>query len=567
MRILRSTAFNAVVGLGLMVNAGGGFAATASNEGGQALLKALTDADEALAASLIKNKVDVNVVDESGATPLLWATTRGNADLVSRLLKAGANPNIPNANQVTPLQTAVANNAPEIAAQLLAGGANANTANATGETPLMTAARTGQLEVMKQLIARGADVNAHENNYNQTALMWSAGKPEQVKLLIKHGADIRARTKAWDLKIISFPPSFTTLGSTGHGMHSDGEYVSKTGGQDALFFAVREDDLESIKTLLDAGIDVNESAADGSTPLFLSLLKWDARDLFRRSVYSLPPKFSPNLEVANYLLDRGAKVNVADETGYTPLHGAVFAMVPQAPIGMGLDRVPPPKIPPFVVDQEKAWALVRRLVDLGANPNAVTRYPLAGTVGAVRVNPAPPGSSPLHIAVTASNAELTTFLLEHNGDPNLIRKDGHSPLSIATKQNDLPGVTAMVAHGGDVKKIYNPSDMLGDPVEAKARTRSNQTLVHIAGAAGADKVIPFLAERGAPLTRKNDMNETPLELADEQERFRQASSIEMAHLGLGGDANAVRKTNTTDVLKKALGTKAGKSDRQASNAN
>ena len=77
------------------------------------------------------------------------------------------------------------------------------------------------------------------------------------------------------MKYTIYAPTTVTLGKTGIPWNTDGEYMSKKGGQNALFFAVQKHDLESARMLLDAGLDVNQAAADGTTPLLASLYNWD----------------------------------------------------------------------------------------------------------------------------------------------------------------------------------------------------------------------------------------------------------------------------------------------------
>ena len=527
---------------------------------GQALLGALRQADMPLAATLIGARVDVNVRDEAGATPLMWAAQRRSTDLTERLIKAHADPNLVSANGLGPLQVAIANHAADIALLLIDAGAKVNVARANGETPLMTAARTGQLEVMQRLIAHGADVNARDAKFNQTALMWSAGHPAQVKLLIAHGADLRARSRTWDVTNTIYTPIVSTVGVTGIPWNHEGEFVSKTGGQSALFFAVQNDDIESTRALLDAGLDVNDRAADGSTALLLALYKWSWPSSDTEHLHA--PRFDPDIAMANLLLDRGADVNVTDAAGYTPLHGAVLGLVARPRLvdnvrvsdaGIAAAKAP--------TDAQSCMALVKRLLDLHADPNAMTRFPTPGSIGNVRINPVPPGSTPVHIAALSGNVELAELLLARGGDPNLTRQDGHSPLSVSVKINDLPMASALVAHGGDVKHIYSPADQLGDPIKPVARARSKESILHIAAAAGAYDVIPFLAQHGAPLDLVNDKGETALDLADAQERFRYARATQDAaslQAELGDDParhNVVRETRTSDVLKKLLSTK------------
>ena len=90
----------------------------------------------------------------------------------------------------------------------------------------MTCAKSGSVDAVRMLIEYGAAVNAKEPAQNQTALMWAAAEhhPDVVKALIDAHADLKAHTKQ---------------------------------GFTAMHFAAREGDLESVKLLLAAGVDVN----------------------------------------------------------------------------------------------------------------------------------------------------------------------------------------------------------------------------------------------------------------------------------------------------------------------
>src|SRR5690242_435068 len=115
------------------------------------------------------------------------------------------------------------------------------------------------------------------------------------------------------------------------------------------------------------------------------------------------------------------------------------------------------------VDPHQGMALVKRLLDLKVDPNAVNRYTPPGPVGAIHFNSATTGSSPVHIAAISGKVELMKLLLDHGGDPNQLRQDGHSPLSLAAKLNDLPMVKILVSRGADVKRRYNPIDKFTGP--------------------------------------------------------------------------------------------------------
>ena len=143
-----------------------------------------------------------------------------------------------------------------------------------------------------------------------------------------------------------------------------------------------------------------------------------------------------------------------------------------------------------------------------------------------------------------------TLLADRGANPNLLRKDGHTPFSVAVAADDLPIVKEMVAHGADLTARYNPTDHFADPVKPISLPRQNQTIMHIAAGALALETIEYLYSQGVPLDLKNSMGETPLALADHQERYREARAREAAE----DDPKrvVVRDTSTTEAIKKLV---------------
>lgn len=493
--------------------------------------------------ALLAHHADPDQADASGATPLAWAIVRHRDDVAALLLKAGADPDRADVLGVSPLMLAAHEGESAAVARLLAAGADPNRADRNGETPLMTAVHGGLADMAALLLAHGADPNLAEHRFGQTALMWAAGHPDLTRLLLAHGADPRAVTRAWTVSTTIYTPVTVTLGVTGIPWNNDGDYQARAGGYDALLFAVQADDAQSVRLLLDKGADAGFAAADGTTPLLLALYHW--RDVAGAL------KFAGNMEIANLLLDHGARADNADAAGYTPLHGAVLAMMPRLGLGAGgtreVGKAPDP------VQEADGLALVRRLLAAGGDPNRATRYPTGGPIGNIRINPLPPGSTPLHAAAMVRSAALIEMLCAQGGDVNRLRRDGHSPFSVAALYDNLPGVQAMLARGAPLDRRYDPSDEIADPVLPKTERRHGQTILHIAGQGGAASVVSYLIAQGAPADLRNDHGETPLDLAEKQKLFRYRRDIE----GRGGIpvAPPVRSTATTDAFRNAVSAK------------
>ena len=327
--------------------------------------------------------------------------------------------------------------------------------------------------------------------------------------------------------------------------------------------------MESARILADAGLDVNLPAADGTTPLLAALYNWDPPKVVFVPGKGAPApagssqKFHADLSMARFLLDRGAMVTAADTAGYTPLHGAALA-VANATIGAelrqggaygrnaallslgGADQTA------AAVTVDEALAIVGRLLDGGADPNRKTLYPTAGPAGDVRINPAPPGSSAFHIAAASHNPALVKMLGDRGGNPNLLRKDGHTPFTVAVMAGDVSIVKEMVARGADLTARYSPSDKIPDPVKPITLPRQNQTIMHIAALGGSAPILEYLYSQGARLDLKNASGETPWDLADHQERYREAIRRQEADGDPGRLSGIVRQTATTDAIKKLL---------------
>jgi ankyrin repeat protein len=365
---------------------------------GTEVADAVMKRDPALVQRLLQQKADVNGAQSDGMTALHWAARFDDLAMADRLISAGARVAAANRVGVTPLQIAAINGSAPMINRLLKAGANPNAPlNAEGDTVLMVAARNGTPDAVRALLDGGAAVNARENWGGTTALMWavSEGHLAAAKVLVERGADVNARSH--------YVPAANGRGFEGRLPVNAGadqkveEYAS--GWFTPLMFAARQGDLEMTRFLLQSGAGINELAGDGKNALAVAI-------------------FNGNYSVASLLVDHKANVNQADAQRFTPL----FWAVDRRNMEKGSNGF-------AWVTTEDPLPLIRKLLDAGADPNAVVNNtPRSRNRGG---SPRIVFASALMRAVFAGDLELSKLLLARGANPRAVSSDGESMLEAA----------------------------------------------------------------------------------------------------------------------------------------
>jgi len=156
---------------------------------------------------LLDHGADVSLPRGEGAplfnaSPLVLASVAGNAEIVPRLCQAGDRIDnkmvLLGSFPATPLLSAVFFRDMALARALLNAGAAADQPDDDGITPLGWAAIGAEAPVGRLLIEHGVDVN-RVDHFGMTPLLYAAsvdfGDTSMIELLIKHGANLGARTK------------------------------------------------------------------------------------------------------------------------------------------------------------------------------------------------------------------------------------------------------------------------------------------------------------------------------------------------------------------------------------
>jgi ankyrin repeat protein len=268
----------------------------------------------------------------------------------------------------TLLHGAVFFNQSGTAIYLLEHGAAVDAGDRRGSTALVWAAARGNKEIVELLLSRGANANAKDQGgFNALYYAASSGHLELVKLLFRQGIDVDTRSN----------DGWTPLHSAAYRGH-----------------------LPVAEWLVENGANVNATNCWGQTPLFWAAAGNDGTGA------ETPPKKSLNsademnagkdedstrkkkLEVAKFLLARGADVNASDELGETPLYCAAYA---------------------------GDLAVTKLLLGENAESNAKGKD----------------GWTALCVAAKRGHTEVVKLLLDRGADANIKVKDIYSPFNYA----------------------------------------------------------------------------------------------------------------------------------------
>jgi ankyrin repeat protein len=443
------------------------------------LAVAVKSGQRAAAIGMIAQKsADVNAAEADGSTALLWAVHLDDADLAVRLLKAGGNPKARNRLGATPLTEAALNSNTVLIQALLDAGADADGEGADGQTPLMIVAGTANAAAAKLLLDKGANPNAKERQRGQTPLMWAAASSQAAMI-----RELLARGADGNAK--SATDLMTPLVSA-----EPRALARPPGGITAMLFAVREGCLDCVRALVEKGAKLDLADPEGVTPLISAL-------------------FNAHFDVAKYLIDQGANIDKWDWWGRSPLYLAVdYNTLPHG------GRPDPPSI-----DEMLPIDIIRILLDKGANPNLQLKlFPPYRATGADRGvdGMLTIGTTPLLRAAKAQDTAAIKLLLDHGAIVDLPNSQGMTPTVAASGMGSVDADTRGNYYAPDIQEraIASLELLLAHGGELNGRAgRLQQAPLHGAAFWGWDKVVEYLLKRGADINIKDSRGFTAVDYA------------------------------------------------------
>jgi uncharacterized protein len=287
--------------------------------------------------SQITNEPRVQYRPTGGLTPLLYAARAGCLGCVKAIVEGGADVDRPNPDGMTPMMMALDNGAPAVARYLLDRGANPLMWDWWGRTPLYIAVtrrggRDGRagarppesLAFITALLDAGVNPNAQlafkepsrggrDNRFGDdllttgaTPLLRAAQTQDNdvVRLLLQHGALV-------DLPNASGVTPF--MAAAGIGTRTGGGVLGPGPPENVVALS-----LETMEILRKAGADVNARISD-VTSLTARIARTNTLTERQGQTTLFFAAETGRTAVVKYLLEHGAKADVKDDMGRTPI--------------------------------------------------------------------------------------------------------------------------------------------------------------------------------------------------------------------------------------------------------
>jgi ankyrin repeat protein len=303
------------------------------------------------------------------------------------------------------------------------------------------------------------------NSYGGNQSGWHKAQPI-VESMIKHGTTMTyIRPCQTEEAMGSQSPQCRDfiLGAELPPRYELNEY--KVLGEFPLHYHIRAGDLESLKSLVESGADLESRDFTGDTPLLvatendqLEIVKYliqhgahrEARDARQYTSLVIAVK-EDNREIVKYLLENNAEREVLDEYGNTPL---------------------------LIAIENENFETAKLLLEAGVNREARDQN----------------GDTPLLLAVETQDSKIVRLLLESGADREVRDQNGVTPLLLAAEKGYFRIVKYLVEAGAD----------------REARDRKGFTPYFIATMYEHFKIAEYLRKKGAEVDAPNLEGFTPL---------------------------------------------------------
>ncbi|WP_419198621.1 ankyrin repeat domain-containing protein [Wolbachia endosymbiont of Rhagoletis cingulata] len=510
---------------------------------------------------LVNNGADINAKDNESWMPLHWAVQLGSLDVVKYLVERGANINALTADGRTSLELAVQKNCVDTIEFL-------KKAQLDLDKELLTAVQDGDLNKVEGLANRGASLDTKDNN-DWTLLHFAASsnKFDIVKFLLDKNANIKAKdvygntplhvAAQYDskLEIVEF-----LLDKNASGIND-----VNNNGSTPLHVATQGNKPSTVKLLLNRGARIEVKDSRNRTPLDLAkqegytnivqMIEQRQSDLDEELLTAVR---DGNLNEVEDLVSQNANVNTTDIYSWTPLHWATFKdhleiarfLIKKGADINAADKGPYGKKPIHVAAENNSKDIIEFFLSKGVGINDTDKQ----------------GYTPLHYAAWRGRLEVAKFLIEEYANSIFKYNNGSTLPCNAPLKNHLHVMKCSIGNRNILEIRDNSGrvplhcaasngklDMVKyfideEKVDVNIKDNGYWTPLHWASWGGHLDVAKYLVDKRANINAKDKSSKIPLNVAIDQKHNDVVKYLEQAQLDLnkelliaakGGDLNKV----------------------------
>ncbi|XP_071845222.1 uncharacterized protein [Apostichopus japonicus] len=458
------------------------------NQDEQELHETSRNGDLNMVKELIRNKINVNALDEKLRSPLHLAAGQGHVDVIKTLLSAGAKIEDGDIYGMNALLWAAWFGKVEVMKELLQAGADSSVVNKQGLTIVHCAATRGHMDVLQYLVrevfkeegfddedtfldsvgGKVSDILGGAGRFmnlgkkfgsNQNTFFKEKVRPDSSKLETKAGKssesefslDLAMRKISTALftslsSLVDEEPEMETIKEDKRVESQDNirvrpEYshfetrTNPEGKKTALHLAAEQGHMEALEYLIKAKCNKNAVTGDGSTAVHLAA-------------------GSGRREIVLKLLEKKMDINAKNKEGKTPLH--IAAEAGQA-------------------------SMVELLLANEARGNVTAAKEMAA----------------IHLAARKNNTEVINAIAKFNTDLDVPCEGGNSALHLGAALGNLDAVEALVFAGANVNMVNS----------------KNRTPLHEVTENGFTDIVEFLLVEGASVDVVDKNGKTALLMA------------------------------------------------------
>ena len=376
-----------------------------------------------------------------------------------------------------------------------------------GYNLLHASAVVGNLNIAKIAIKAGIPINkTSKDGTTPIVLAIKNGFYELVKLFAENGAEIKPELCEYtnDRDILKF-----IIHQTKTEDNYDLDFESNNKQWEEAYDYIKNHDYESIKTLMDCGVDLAKMSYDGEAAplLVIRYCSLQALKLFVNKFDCSKYKDSINgrnvlhyavmfkrIELLKYLLKQDYDVNVPDRFGNTPLFYAV---------------------------ENRVIEYYKELLKYEADANFINNKK----------------ENPLFYAVKSNNTPILANLIRSGADVNQKDINGNTPILLAREKGFSSSESELIKHGADPNSLnedtdYNKNLLSEQQVKLHTAVLDNdldylkrllfecktpdlanskkQSALHLAVLNNNIKAVNILLEEGASINQPDEDGNTPL---------------------------------------------------------